>query len=202
VNNPGPNHFEALQQLFGYIKATLEHELTYNTNGSEQEQQLLAYSDADFAGCLDTRKSTGGYLIFKGNNLIAWQSKLQGNVTLSTTEAEYVQLSVTVRELVCFKALEGKMKGSQPTSIHCTMRGDYQGSIKLAVDPSYRRRTRHIDEHHHYVREQVEQGVIKLEYVQSKDNLADALTKPLPKPALASFTSKFNLSQDQLRKTT
>ena len=166
----------------------------YGTNGPESNQSLMPYSDADFAGCLDTRKSTGGYVIFKGNNLIAWQSKLQGNVTLSTIEAEYVQLSVTARELVYFKALEGRMNGDQPTSIHCTIRGDNQGSIKLAVDPSYRRRTRHIDVHHHYVREQVEEGVIKLEYVQSKDNLADALTKPLPKPALASFTSGINLS--------
>jgi hypothetical protein len=197
VDNPGPIHFKALQQLFGYIKGTLDYGLTYNTDGSEPAQSLTAYSDADFAGCLDTRRSTGGYLIFKGNNLISWQSKLQGNVTLSTTEAEYVQLSVTARELVYFKALEGKMNGNQSTSIRCTIRGDNQGSIKLAVDPSYRRRTRHIDVHHHYVREQVEQGVIKLEYVQSKDNLADAFTKPLPKPALTSFTSRINLNQSR-----
>jgi hypothetical protein len=60
---------------------------------------------------------------------------------------------------------------------------------KLATEPSYRRRTRHIDVHHHYVREQAEQNVIRLEYVQSKDNLADALTKPLPKPALTTFVN-------------
>ena len=194
VNNLGLNHLKALQQLFGYIKGTTEYELTYTTTGSELEQPLMAYSDADFAGCLDTRKSTGGYLIFKGNNLIAWQSKLQGNITLSTTEAEYVQLSVTARELVYFKALEGKINGNQQSSsIHCTIRGDNQGSIKLATDPSYRRRTRHIDIHHHYVREQAEQNVIKLEYVQSKNNLADALTKPLPKPALTTFVTALRL---------
>jgi hypothetical protein len=151
---------------------------------------LSAYSDADFAGCLDTRKSTGGYLIFKGDNLIAWQSKLQGNVTLSTTEAEYVQLSTTARELVWFKRLEN---AKPATNLRCTIRGDNQGSIKIATEPNYRRRTRHVDVHHHYVREEVENGTIKLEYVPSKENLADILTKPLPKPALATFTSALSV---------
>jgi len=63
------------------------------------EGTLLAYSDADFAGCLNTRRSTGDYLIFKGDNLISWQSKLQRIVTLSTTEAEYVQINITTKEL-------------------------------------------------------------------------------------------------------
>ncbi len=63
------------------------------------EGTLLAYSDTDFVGCLDTRKSTGDYLIFKNNNLISWQSKLQGIITLSITKAEYVQINITIKKL-------------------------------------------------------------------------------------------------------
>ncbi len=74
VSNPGPLYFNALHYFFRYIKYTIDLEMIYRSG--DGEDTLLVYSDTDFAGYLDTRRSTGGYFIFKGDNLISWQSKL------------------------------------------------------------------------------------------------------------------------------
>ena len=176
-----------MTQLFGYIKSTLDYGLKY-TRG-DGLGTLNAYSDADFGGCLDSAKSTGGYIILKGGNVVAWLSKLQGNVTQSTTEAEYVALSETTKELMWLRRLDNVEEGKHPT----LLRGDNQGSIKLAEDPQYRRRTRHIHVRYHYVREQIEIGNIHVEYVSTEENLADILTKALPKPAHARITAKLGI---------
>jgi hypothetical protein len=100
-SNPGPEHYAALEWLWGYIKWSLNYELVYSGENESltaysgaalkaDMSMITGYSDADWAGCLDTRKSTGGYFIFYGNCVMAWKSKLQGNVTRFSTEAEYV----------------------------------------------------------------------------------------------------------------
>jgi hypothetical protein len=84
-SNPGPQHFKALIQLFGYIKKTINLALHYNGDGGEE---LSAFCDSDFAGCPDSAKSTGGQLVMLGNCTIGWSSKLQGLVTRSSTEVD------------------------------------------------------------------------------------------------------------------
>jgi hypothetical protein len=117
--NPGPEHYTALEWLWGYIKWSLNYELVYNGDNGDltaysgaapkADMSIISgYSDTDWAGCLDTRKSTGGYFILYGNCVIAWKSKLQGNVTRSSIEAEYVQLSITACEMVTFRRLVAK----------------------------------------------------------------------------------------------
>src|SRR5450755_1321855 len=185
--NPGPQHFAALIWLFGYIKKTVNYELAYPEQ-DQNDAELSAYSDTDWAGCLDTRRSTGGYLIMYGNCLFSWKSKRQSNITRSSTEAEYVQLSDTARELVSYKRLHEDYEKTATRVRTTTLYGDNQGSISMALDANYRARTRHIDVHHHYVREAVEKGMITLEYVNTKHMLADVLTKPLAKSEHARFT--------------
>jgi hypothetical protein len=192
TNNPGPQHFAALTWLFGYIKKTANYELAY-PESDPNNAELSAYSDADWAGYLDTRRSTGGFLIMYGNCIFSWKSKRQSNITRSSTEAEYVQLSNTACELVSYRRLhEDHTKNA--TRVHVrpntasTLYGNNQESISMALDTNYRARTRHIDVHHHYVREAVEKGMITLEYVNTKRMLADVLTKPLAKSEHARFT--------------
>jgi hypothetical protein len=120
LSNPGSEHFTALEWLWGYIKWSLNYELVYNGDNSDLTAYsgvapkaaskadisiISGYFDTDWAGCLDTRKSTGGYFILYGNCVIAWKLKLQGNVTRSSTEAEYVQLLITACEMVAFRRL-------------------------------------------------------------------------------------------------
>jgi hypothetical protein len=189
VANFNSKHFEALKWLLEYIQKTLDYTLHYEK--SDSKKKLYIYFDAAFADCMNTRRSISDYFIFKGPNLIGWRSHLQSSVSTSTTHAEYVELSETSRELIgTFGKLEKHTKGS---TIY-VLKGDNQSSIAIATDPKYRHRTKHIEVHYHYVREQVERGLIKLEYVSTKEMLADVLTKPLPKPAHAQITAKLGLA--------
>jgi hypothetical protein len=101
LSNSDPEHFTALEWLWEYIKWSLNYELVYNGDNSDltaysgaapeaDMSTINEYSDIDWAGCLDTRKSTGGYFILYNNCVIAWKSKLQGNVTRLSTKVEYV----------------------------------------------------------------------------------------------------------------
>lgn len=176
--NPGPEHFKALKQVLAYIKGTIDYCLIYDG----ARNNLHAYSDTDFAGDIDTARSTGGYIIKKGNCVIGWRSRLQGNVTLSTTEAEYVGLSDTARELMWFRCLEN---AHDPSTLYCSderiiLYGDNQASLKLATKPEYHKRTRHIRVYHHYVRELIQQGQLRVEYVRTDDMVADILTLRQP----------------------
>jgi hypothetical protein len=195
TSNPGPQHWDALEWLWGYICKTIDYELVYkgdcNKNfsaysGASPKGGITGFSDADWAGCLDTRKSTGGFLIFFGLCLVSWKSKLQTNVTRSSTEAEYVQLSITACEMITYRRL---VEGLTPSAVRVngstlpasTLFGDNQGSIIMAIYASSGNRTRHIEVHHHYVRQEVKKGSIVLQYVNTKAQLADMLTKPLAK---------------------
>ena len=83
-----------------YIKNIINYELIYKADLNDPDGDIYAYSDSNFAGDIDTGRSTGGFMIFKGKACIGWQLKLQTHVTLSTTEAEYVALSTTAKELI------------------------------------------------------------------------------------------------------
>jgi hypothetical protein len=214
-SNPGPEHYTALEWLWGYIKWSLNYELVYNGDNGDltaysgaapkaDMSTISGYSDTDWAGCLDTRKSTGGYFILYGNCVIAWKSKLQGNVTRSSTEAEYVQLSITACEMVTFRRLVAKwlegavtIKIKPNTQSILTLYGDNQGSLAMALNIENRARTRHIEVHHHYVRDKVEDGTIQLDYLNTKDMLADMLTKPLQKAEHARFSALLGLRRRQ-----
>jgi hypothetical protein len=99
--NPGPQHFEVLDWLWGYIRKTFDYELVYIFN--PKPLKLTAYVDSDWVGCFDTRRFTGAYLIFFGGCFIVWKSKLQSHITRFFIEAEYVQLSVTACELITYR---------------------------------------------------------------------------------------------------
>jgi len=96
MHAPTEDHFRAFERILCYVKGTVHHGLQLHRNPS---RDLLAYSDADWAGCPDTRRSTTGYLIFLGPNLISWYSKKQSTVSRSSAEAKYRSLAVTTAEV-------------------------------------------------------------------------------------------------------
>ena len=97
MHAPTEDHFRALKRILRYVKGTVLHGLQLHRN---PYRDLLAYSDADWAGCPDTRRSTTGYLTFLGHNLISWCSKKQSTVSCSSAEAEYRSLVVATVEVV------------------------------------------------------------------------------------------------------
>ena len=150
---------------------------------------ILGYSDSDWAGDRDSRRSTSGFVFMLNNGPVSWSSKRQATVALSSTEAEYVALTQTAKEATWLRLLMTEL-GLSTTDNHaeinvekseCSMAvmGDNQSSIALANNPVFHARTKHIDIQHHYVRDEVLQGRIKLSYIPTEDMLADGLTKAL-----------------------
>lgn len=142
--------------------------------------KLETYADADYAGDLEQRKSTTGYLLKIGNGSVSWCSKRQPVTALSTTEAEYIALSSAAQETIWFRTLLQELGYKQDDAT--IVNEDNQGTIALANNPVAHSRTKHIDVRNHFIREKLASKELKLKYCQTKNMLADILTKPLPRP--------------------
>jgi len=126
---------------------------------------------------VDKRRSVTGYVFFAHGGPIVWTSRRQGCTALSTTEAEYIAGCEASKEAIWITRLlkELKLEGKQTVPLYC----DNQSAIRLAKNPEFHQRTKHIDVKYHFIREQIEKGVISLEFVGTEDQLADLFTKPL-----------------------
>jgi hypothetical protein len=172
----GTAHWEAAKRVVRYLKGTRDLTLTL---GGDYTARLLGYTDSDLAGCPDTRRSVSGYCCTLGGGIVTWSARQQKTVSLSTCEAEYVAASEAASEITWLRSLLLEIDFSQlsATPLLC----DNNGSIILTEDSSFHARVKQIDIKYHSIRQKVELGQLKLHYVQSKDNLADIFTKPLPR---------------------
>ncbi|TPX54571.1 DNA-directed DNA polymerase [Powellomyces hirtus] len=143
---------------------------------------LVAYSDADYARCTDTRRSTSGYVFMLNGAAISWKSQRQKSTALSTAEAEYIALAECAKEALWIQGLLSELSATEQTAV--IIYEDNQIAIKLAANPTHHQRTKHIDVRYHFLRDLVGNERIHLQYIESKLMLADALTKPLPRPLL------------------
>lgn len=176
---PTNHHWTAVKRLMRYLNGTLNLGLQYGCN---KEMGLVGYSDADWAGDLNDRKSTSGYIFQISGAAVSWRSKKQTCVALSTTEAEYMALASALQEAVWMRQLisdiHGQTKLTKPTQVY----EDNQSAICMAKNQQYHGRSKHIDIKFHFVREQVATGSIELKYCRSEDMIADILTKGLCGP--------------------
>ncbi len=141
--------------------------------------ELVGYSDADYARCTDTRRSTSGFVFKYNGAAIAWKSQRQKSTSLSTAEAEYIALAETAKEALWLKGLIKELQSLPADSI--TIYEDNQAAIKLANNPVDHQRTKHIDIRHHFLRDLVSNGELNVEYLDTTLMIADAQTKPLPR---------------------
>jgi hypothetical protein len=174
--NPGIQHWNALMHVVGYIKNTLDYGLTYSRNS---DVSPVAYVDADYGGCRDTRRSTSGYVFMMAGGAVSWSSKRQATVALSTVEAEYVAMSRCAQQMVWMHSWlsEVDIDYTKPGMI----RGDNRGALALTKNTKDHGKVKHIDIRHHYIRDLLQSKQIAIEHVSSVDNLADLFTKPLPR---------------------
>lgn len=192
-SNPTQAHLGAVYRIFRYLRTTIDYELVFTDN----LEPLHGFTDADWAGDHETRRSTSGYIFSIGSAPISWSSKRQPTVALSTCEAEYIGQTQATKEAVWLRQLLKELANFEdsealPTTI---IYGDNQGAIALAKNPTFHGRAKHIDIQHHYTREKITDGTIELSYVDTTQQLADGLTKPLPKEQFAKFRKALGLQQ-------
>lgn len=174
--DPCPTHWQALKRVLRYLQATPTYGLQFSASN---DGRLVGYSDADWAGDIESRRSTSGYVFMLNGGCISWRSKKQRTVALSSTEAEYMALSEAIQEAVWLKAFLCEL-GEVASDQALTVYEDNQGAIALAKNPEFHKRTKHIDIRYHFVREKVEDGQVCLQYCPTQDMLADIMTKPIP----------------------
>ena len=198
MHDPREQHYTALKRIIRYIQGTLSYGLQiYKTT----LDSLIAYSDADWAGCPDTRRSTSGYCVYLGDNLISWSSKRQQTVSRSSAEAEYRGVANTVAETCWLRnlLLELHIPIRKATLVFC----DNVSSVYLASNPVKHQRTKHVELDLHFVREKVALGQVKVLHVPTAFQYADIFPKGLPSSLFNSFRSSLTIrkalrSLDQL----
>ena len=173
-SNPGTKHWKAVKRILRYLKGTAGLGLLYLATNTDE---LHGYSDSDWAGDLDDRKSTSGYLFRLSGAPISWRSRKQTSVALSTAEAEYVSLSSATQEVMWLRRLTSELKNG-PTKA-TVLYEDNQSAIAMTRNAQFHGRAKHIAIRNHFVREKVSEGVVELKYCPTDRMIADMLTKGL-----------------------
>ena len=178
MKSPSAEHWSAVKRVLRYVKGTLHLGLRFTHSESFK---LTGYPDSDWAGCIESCKSTSGLVFRVGSSTISWSSEKQSVVALSSKEAEYIALCSAAQETVWLIKLFADVDMAQPEPT--TVYEDNQGAICLSKNPTNHSRTKHIDVKYHYIRGMVETGIMKVDYVSTGDMVADTLTKALPRPS-------------------
>ena len=164
---PTKVHWTALKRVFRYLRGTINLGILYSQKGL---QECVGFSDADWAGDVNDRKSTSGYLFLISGGAVTWKSRKQGCVAL------YIALSCAAQESMWLRQLLSDL-GSSPRS-PTTIFEDNQSAIAMSKNPQFHGRAKHIDIKHHFIRDQVNNGTVKLEYCPTEE-IADIFTKGL-----------------------
>jgi hypothetical protein len=219
-SKPKNAHWWALKKILRYLKGTISYGIHYKRPGlgsskgmrdlslpeaylssmSAKESSGIAVDasvDADYANSLDDRRSVTGYVNFMAEGPITWQSKTQTSVALSTMEAEYMALAAETQEAIWLRMIleELGVQLAEPVVIRednkaCQMFADHAGNFA---------RTKHIDVRYHFVRERVERGDIRVDYVRTEEQVADIFTKALPRELFKKHRARLVVPRSSLQ---
>ena len=186
LENPSESDWMTVKHVMKYLKGTINQKLLYCK--SQNGLAISGFSDSDWASAKD-RKSTTGYCFYLNFNSapIAWKSKKQPTIALSTCEAEYMALTAATQEAMFLAMLSKEFGLDSSDPIH--IRGDNASSINLVKNPVITQYSKHIDIKFHFIREKFNNRFIELSHVPSAENVADLMTKPAVKVKLDEFKS-------------
>ncbi|KAK1604948.1 hypothetical protein QYE76_028621 [Lolium multiflorum] len=190
LHAPTTVYWIAVKRILRYLRGTIALGLRLSRSSSTL---VSAFSDADWAGCPDDRRSTGGFAVFLGSNLISWTARKQATVSRSSTEAEYKSLANATSDVIWVQSLLRELGVSQTRAdvLWC----DNIGATYLSANPVFHARTKHIEVDYHFVRERVAQRLLDIRFVPSGDQVADGFTKPLSIRQLETFRRNLNLDK-------
>ncbi|GKD47624.1 ribonuclease H-like domain-containing protein [Tanacetum coccineum] len=188
MHDPREPHFSALKRILRYVRGTLDYGLQLFSSSTTS---LVAYSDADWAGCPTTRRSTSGYCVFLGNNLLSWSAKRQPTLSRSSAEAEYRGVANAVAETCWLRNLLRELHTplSSATLVYC----DNVSAVYLSSNPVQHQRTKHIEIDIHFVRDLVAAGQVRVLHVPSRYQYADIFTKGLPSALFEEFRTSLSV---------
>jgi histone deacetylase 1/2 len=188
LHEPRTPHLSAVKRILRYVHHTIDSGLQLYATPSTL---LSTFSDANWAGSVDDQRSSGGYAIFNGGNLIAWSARKQSTVSRSSTESEYKTLANATAELIWVQSLLQELSVTQarPPVLWC----DNIGATYLSSNPVFHARTKHIEVDFHFVRERVNKKQLQIRFISSKDQVADIFTKPPSLPLFEHCKRNLNL---------
>ena len=182
VTAPTLQHIMACKRVLRYLKETMDYGLKFSAGG---KMEITGFTDADWACDIDDRKSIGAYCIYFGNNLVSWSSKKQFVVTRSSAESEYRALASASAEIAWIQSLFSEL------NIRCILVPiiwyDNMSATKLAKNPVYHSRTKHIE------LDMVLAGELEIHFIPSEEQITDVLTKPLTFIHFNYFRNKLNV---------
>nr|GFA71842.1 retrovirus-related Pol polyprotein from transposon TNT 1-94 [Tanacetum cinerariifolium] len=184
---PTEKHVHVVNRIFRYLRGTVHRGLWYPKDSSVG---LTTFADADHDGCQDTRRSTSGSVQFLGERLICWSLKRQKSAAISSMEAEYIALSGCCAQILWMRSQlsdYGLVFNKFP--MYC----DNKSAIALCCNNVQHSRSKHIDIRYHFIKEQVENGVIELYFVNTEYQLADLFTKALGRDRIEFLTNKLGM---------
>ncbi|GJZ42011.1 ribonuclease H-like domain-containing protein [Tanacetum coccineum] len=183
-------HLAALKRILGYVRGNLDHGLQLHVSITTQ---LTAYTDADWAGFPVTRRSTSGYCVFLGDNLLSWSAKRQVTLSRSSAEAEYRGVANVVAETAWIRNLLMELHAPLHTAtlVYC----DNFSAVYLSTNPVQHQRTKHIEIDIHFVRDYVASGQVRVLHIPSRFQYADIFTKGIPSALFLEFRSSLNVQK-------
>ncbi|GKE14519.1 ribonuclease H-like domain-containing protein [Tanacetum coccineum] len=182
MHDPREPHLAALKRVLRYVRGTLDHGLQLHVSSTSQ---LNAYTDADWAGCPVTRRSTSGYCVFLGDNLLSWSAKRQVTLSRSSAEAEYRGVANVVAETAWIRNLLRELH--TPLFTATLVNFDNVSAVYMSTNPVQHQHTKHIEIDIHFVRDMVARGQVRVLHVPSRYQYADIFTKGLPTALFEKF---------------
>ncbi|RVW18959.1 Retrovirus-related Pol polyprotein from transposon RE1 [Vitis vinifera] len=189
MHNPGEQHMNAVMRILRYLKNAPGKGILFAKNVNHQSIEV--YTDVVWAGAVDDRRSTSGYFTFVGGNLVTWKSKKQNVVARSSAEAEFRGMALGLCEALWLRLLLQDLGylSRQPIRLFC----DNKAACDIAHNPVQHDRTKHVEVDRFFIKEKLDDKIVELPKIRSKDQLADILTKSVSCQVFSKFLDKLDM---------